>query len=124
MKKPQWILVGITVMFLCVMVGIFAGRRTAHAYIPLNDAVTAVGEGKTDTSVAGKIDLNTATFQQLQLLPGVGESLAQRILDYRDQIGMFDNIRQITNVNGIGEKKFEDMKDYITVEEYDEDSGS
>ncbi len=124
MKKSQWIFIGITALFLCVALGVFVGRRTAGVYIPLNDAATTATENNTQSDEIGKIDLNTATLQQLQLLPGVGPTIAQRILDYRSEVGGFENIEQIMEVKGIGEKTFEALKDYIKVEASYEDSGS
>ena len=54
-------------------------------------------------------------MEELQTLPGVGEVLAGRIIDYREANGRFENIEDIMKVDGIGEGKFADMKDLITV---------
>lgn len=62
-----------------------------------------------------KLNINTATLRELDTLPGIGEVLAQRIIDYRQKIGGFKSIEQIQDVDGIGEKKFEAFKDMITV---------
>lgn len=64
---------------------------------------------------AGKVNLNTATVQQLEALPGVGPVLAQRIVDYRQRKGRFISIRQLMEVEGIGEKKYASLKDHVTV---------
>ena len=48
-------------------------------------------------------------------LPGVGESLASKIIEYRKQNGKFNKIEDLKNVSGIGEKKFESLRDYIVV---------
>ena len=63
----------------------------------------------------GKININTATREQLETLPRIGEAIAQRIIDYRDSNGRFKDINEINNVSGIGDKIFEGMKDKITV---------
>lgn len=61
------------------------------------------------------IDINSATVAQLESLPGIGETLGKRIIEYREKIGGFTAIEEITNVEGIGGKKFEAIKDCITV---------
>ena len=75
-------------------------------------------------SSEGLIDLNTADADLLQTLPGIGPELASRILAYRDKIGRFVAIDQIMAVEGIGEKRFEEIRDLITVEVINENSGS
>lgn len=114
MKKPQWILIGITAAFLFILIGIFVGRNTAGAYIPANDAKETIEQNQSDQN--GQIDINAATSEQLQLIPGVGASIAQRIIDYRTENGNFKVIEEIMNVSGIGEKKFAQMKPYIKVQ--------
>ena len=66
-------------------------------------------------SASGKIDLNTASLTDLQTLPGVGASLAQRILDYRKENGGFKSIEELMNVKGIGEKSFEKIRPLVSV---------
>jgi competence protein ComEA len=62
-----------------------------------------------------KIDINRAEPWLLEALPGIGEVLAQRIVDYRSQNGPFKRIEDLLKVSGIGEATFEKIKDYITV---------
>lgn len=62
-----------------------------------------------------KVNINTATQTELESIPGVGPSTAQKIITYRTQKGKFKTIEDIKNVSGIGESKFNKMKDYITV---------
>jgi competence protein ComEA len=63
----------------------------------------------------GRININTATRGELMDLTGVGDVIAGRIIDYRDRHGGFSRIEDIMNVSGIGEKRFEAIKDNITV---------
>lgn len=62
-----------------------------------------------------KININTATAEELESLPGIGSVYAQKIIDYREEHGGFENIEDIQNVPGIGPKTFEKLKDLITV---------
>jgi competence protein ComEA len=64
---------------------------------------------------AGLINLNTATVEQLDSLPGIGPVLAQRILDWRTQHGPFVSVDQLRQVTGIGEAKFADIRALVTV---------
>ncbi|MEV0066527.1 MULTISPECIES: ComEA family DNA-binding protein [unclassified Amycolatopsis] len=63
----------------------------------------------------GKLDLNSATPEQLDTLPGVGEVTAGRIIDWRTQHGGFSSVEQLRDVEGIGESKFEKLREQVTV---------
>ena len=62
-----------------------------------------------------KVNINTANLEKLQTLPGIGESTAKKIIEYREQNGKFSKIEDIKNVSGIGESKYNTLKDNITV---------
>jgi competence protein ComEA len=62
-----------------------------------------------------KVNLNTATIDQLQTLPGIGPAMAKKVLEYRTKVGKFTKIEEILNVKGIGEKRFQQMKDRLVV---------
>ena len=61
------------------------------------------------------ISINTATLKQLCTLPGIGETIAQRIIDYREYVGSFLKIEDLMQVKGIGQNKFNKIKQYITL---------
>lgn len=63
------------------------------------------------------VDINTATAAQLQKLPGIGEVLAQAIIDYRETEGSFRSIEELTKVTGIGQGRYEAVAELITVGE-------
>ena len=61
------------------------------------------------------ININNATQSQLETLPGIGPSIAIKIINYRNEHGKFKSINDIKNVNGIGENKFNNIKNLITI---------
>jgi len=67
-------------------------------------------------SMSGKININTANATMLQTLSGIGPVLSERIIEYRNKNGFFGVIDDIKDVSGIGEKKFEGIKDLICVQ--------
>lgn len=62
-----------------------------------------------------KININTATQTQLETLPGIGPSIALKIINYRNENGKFKNIEELKEVSGIGESKFEKMKEFVYI---------
>lgn len=63
-----------------------------------------------------KININTSNSEELQQIPGVGPAKANAIIEYRSKDGLFKKIEDIKNISGIGEKTFEKLKNYITIE--------
>ena len=129
MKKqnfPRLIL--ITCIFAAFVFGFFAGRnlnRTPVQIKPLPAATeisAATAESsETDNPTTGSsevsfpININTATAQQLEALPGIGPTYAQRIIDYRNAHGPYTSPSQLLNISGIGEKRLAAIWDYITI---------
>ena len=70
---------------------------------------------KADAPSSGLININTASASQLMTLPGIGEVLAQRIVDYREAYGPFPSVAALTNVKGIGEKRLAAIMNLVTV---------
>ena len=78
--------------------------------------VATVGGGSGATNApAAPVNLNLATVEQLDALPGVGPSTAQKIVDYRTANGSFHSVEDLKNVSGIGDAKFAALKDLVTV---------
>ncbi len=65
--------------------------------------------------ISGKISLNTATLDELMMLPGIGESKAEEIIKYREEVGAFQSIEELKEVNGIGDAIFDQIKESITI---------
>lgn len=120
----------ITGMLFAFTVGFYVGRNANNQ--PITITVSDKPQvTQTDSAVAeetvtestkspaitadGKIDLNLATKEDLVTLPGIGESLATLILNYRNTNGGFTSVDELINVSGIGEKKLEALRDFVTV---------
>ena len=110
MKKAGIVvLLALTVLYAAFLTGLFVTRNRTVGLLSFTGP-TASGEAE-----RGKVDLNTATAQELMVLPGIGEGLARRIIEYRERYGPFPDISALTEVKGIGEKLFAEIADYITV---------
>lgn len=80
---------------------------------PAPPAPGGSGTGPGAGAPAGPISLNSATADQLETLPGVGPVLAQHILDHRTQHGGFRSVDELRDVNGIGDRRFEDLRNLV-----------
>ncbi|TDD62126.1 ComEA family DNA-binding protein [Kribbella antibiotica] len=84
--------------------------------VGLPNAPTAPASSPGAAPAAGvPVNLNTATVPQLDALPGVGPVLAQRILDYRTENGLFSSVDQLQEVPGVGPKKFDSLKPHVRI---------
>ena len=83
----------------------------------VNGACISKTETKNETkTISGKLNINTATVEELQMLPGIGESKAKNIIEYRNTNGNFTSIEDILEVPGIGNSIYDQIKNVITVE--------
>ena len=87
-------------------------ENSAYIY---NEAGQNVLESNEFVSKAEKININKANSSDLQQISGIGPSLAEKIINYRNSNGKFNSIEELKNVSGIGDKKFESIKEYLTL---------
>lgn len=80
-----------------------------------SEVVSDGSSSTTSSSSNSKININKATVAELTSIPGIGEATAEKIISYREENGKFQSIEDIKNVSGIGDSKYENMKDYISV---------
>jgi competence protein ComEA len=96
------------------------GEQVAVGVPPAPDALPGPTPGTAPSSPAnsapaGKVDLNTATVEQLDALPGVGPVTAQRILEWRSHHGRFTRVEQLREIEGIGERRFAQLRELVVV---------
>lgn len=130
LKRIQW-LSAVSLVFALFIVGMFALRNfgrphrnslslrsnTAASQAAAATAPSSAAVAATEFTVpAGPVNINTATLEQLDTLPGIGPSLAQRIIDYREANGPFSAVGDLMNVSGIGETRMEAIWNLVTVE--------
>lgn len=88
-------------------------KETEETYISEDSGKNVILQE--DEKAGSIVNINKATQTELETLPGIGPSLAGRIISYREQNGKFKKVEDIKNVAGIGDSKFENIKDFIKV---------
>lgn len=143
-KKVEILIIAVSFLFLSFTIGYFVGRSSVKSVVSVETQISDTQDGQENTSLPDhaesddnidaaepndeengentpadyekvKVNINTAGVEELDTLSGIGEVLAGRIVEYREQNGSFKEIQEIMNVRGIGNKIFEDIKENIVV---------
>ena len=105
----------VTAIIASFLAGLFYGRKLSSSPIQVNTIISerpATPSGSAESGLL--VNINTATEEELTVLPGIGDVLAKRIVEYREQNGPFASSELLLNVEGISRKRFDAIKDYIT----------
>lgn len=119
-NNGSFVLLAITLLFLGFTLGLLLGQNglrssdVSVSYI-VKPTVSTDASGETQEPGMLVVDINTADETLLTSLPGVGPVLARRILQYRQDNGPFASVEELMNVEGIGEKKFEDIRPWVKI---------
>jgi competence protein ComEA len=100
---------------LMIVIGMLVASLVSGGPPAWAQSEKAPAASKARATASAPVNLNAASTAQLQTLPGIGSSTAQRILEYRQKNGAFKKIEELMNVRGIGEKSFLKLKPLITV---------
>ncbi len=121
-RRISWVIYGILVLAAAFILGYLLGSGQTAAPVQVTIAPSAAVSPSPETATeaapsasGGLIDLNTATQEQLETLPGIGRELASRIIAYRQEYGPFVAKEQLMDVDGIGQGRYDKIEAYLTV---------
>ena len=127
MRKPKILaLLIVTIVFAAFTLGFFLGNRknrdgitvsVSHSFMtmPTLESVDHTDVSQETVTITFPICVNQAGKEEFMALPGIGDVLAQRIVDYRLENGSFSTLEELLNVEGIGKKRLEEIMDMITL---------
>lgn len=120
--KLEWAVLVITALTLAVMTAYFLGSGNSAQPVRITAQTAARPEASATPEPSAQqeedgplLDLNTATVEELQALPSIGEVRAQNIVDYRAEHGPFTYVEDLRKVKGIGEGILSEIMDHVTV---------
>ena len=122
-KAGTFLLLGLTLIFVGFVIGMLVGRNIQGDAVTVQVAPEMTIQNTIPTAhqdaetVAKLININTASVEMLDTLPGVGPVIAKRIVDFRNEHGPFQQVTDIAMVEGIGPEKLLTLLDFITVED-------
>ena len=116
MKKVSIVILIIILIFATGVVDLLYFRQNNNTFLSdLQKSHSTDTNSNDPISKDGKLNINTASAEELTMLNGIGEAIASRIVAYRTENGYFNSIDEIINVKGIGQAKFEEIQNFICV---------
>lgn len=89
-------------------------KATAASVVPASEVTPSTAPATPTSTSTGPVNVNIATLEQLETLPGIGPALAQRIIDYRNEHGSFGSLDELANVKGISTRLVDELRDLAT----------
>lgn len=123
-KKVSGIIYSVLLAICLVVLGYLLGSGHGTKQVQVitgtsphirHSATAAAHKSGGNSNMAAIVDLNTVDQVQLETLPGIGPTLAERIISYRESIGKFETKEQLLEIPGIGQAKYEQIADLVTV---------
>lgn len=104
-----------TLLFIGILILIGSLLRLFNSELPFSNSFTNSTEETVEIKNHSEVivNINLASFDQLEKIPGIGSVIAQRIIAYRDQFGLFKSLEDLKKVKGIGDKKLKNIKKYL-----------
>ena len=118
MQKSMSSLISITLIFIALVVGVYIGRNSAGTTVSIDTSApkgSSVSSESTSPSTRGKVNINTASIDELTILPGIGPAKAARIVAFREEYSQFTRIEDLLYIDGFGYTTIEELRPYITV---------
>src|SRR3989440_5600797 len=121
MEKPFLLLVNsrpilLALLFLSLLLSIAACTKRSRDTSQAHDQQSQASLPGTSRQQPQRININTASAQELETLPGIGKALAERIIEHRNKYGPFRKPEHLIIMRGISDKRFQNLRDLITVE--------
>lgn len=117
-NKGSFVLLAVTLLFVGFTLGLLLGQNGLRSSdVSVSYIRTPASSEESTGQAQGMliVDINTADQTLLTSLPGVGDYLARRILEYRQENGPFTSVEDLLNVSGIGEKKLEEIRPWVKI---------
>ncbi|MFI3174018.1 MAG: helix-hairpin-helix domain-containing protein [Bacillota bacterium] len=120
-KKKIFSIIFVSIFFLLLLFGNYIEKKSTFHFgevrtVAEADFIFSSPQPLYLPGTHGAVDVNTASQAVLEVLPGVGPAIGERIIEYREEHGDFTSVEELTNVKGIGEKTLENMREFIIVD--------